>query len=1113
MFKFMKKKQAETAASYYLLQKLLRGMKMTFFLLLAFLMQVSARTYSQQMKVSLDCRNEEMLSVLRKLEKQTNLFFFFNDKAMETGQKVSLSVKEEALDAVLEKIFAGKFQWEQVDNMIVVKPRDARSQQQQQMVRVTGLVTDENGQPLPGVTVLLKGTTLGAATDPDGKYMLMIPKGEHILSFSMVGMEDAERKAMAAGEEIRIDVVMKNLVSELEDVVVTGYFNKSKNSFTGAVTQAKREELRKFGNVNLIQALSMVDPSFKIKENNLMGSDPNTLPDFFVRGESSFMGESNVPTFIVDGYEVTLQRVFDMDMDRIESITVLKDASATILYGSRAANGVVVIETRRPEGGRLQVSYSNRTSLAVADLSDYNLMDAREKLEYEQKSGLFDMDYVTHRVYLEQIKQNVERGVNTDWLAQPVRNAVSHAHSLYIDGGTDAVVYGLGMNYNRKTGVMKKSYREVFGASFDLTYRIRDKVSVRNSFEFQQTNVQNSPYGSFSLYASANPYNPIYDDEGKLIAKYASHMSRKDTEPQYTNPLYNATLPYKDESAISTITDNLDIDWWLLPELRFKASVSLTKTTNTSDKYVSPDHTDFLDQDLEPSEKGEYKKGNGKGFSYNINATLNYNLQKNRHTFFSGVGMNLVQNRTINDSYTAVGFLDGRFNEVWFGSKFEEGSKPSGSEEEDRMAGFFANINYSFDDRYFADFSGRLDGSSKYGKDKRFAPLWSVGVGWNINREHFLESAGGWLTRLTLRASIGETGNQNFDPYQARTTLKYIQDQIYYDGLGAEFMAFGNNRLEWQTSLKRNIGLDLEVMQRRLSLRFDYYSDRTNGLLLPVSVTPSLGFTSYTENFGEQRNKGYEFDLNAVLIRHDQFDFAVNFSGTHNENRITKISSALRALNEENNASEKADQTAPIAMYEEGESINAIKAVRSLGINPASGKELFLTRDGRITEKWDYKDKVVVGCTDPKLEGNIGANIMWKNWQLNVLMRYSFGAQQYNSTLAERVEGVTGYANADKRVLDERWQEPGNYSFYKDIADRTVSNATSRFVQDYNYLEMSNLSLSYRLPHAWLKKIGFSNVRIGLNTSDLFYVSTIKRERGLDYPFAREFTFSLNLNF
>lgn len=1085
-------------------------MKITFFLLLAFFVQVSASTYSQQVKVSLECQNEELLTVMKNLEKQTDLFFFFNDKAMDTRQKVTLSVKEEKLDEVLDKLFAGRFQWEIVSNLIVLKPVPRQMPRQQEMYGVVGRVTDENGLPLPGVTVLLKGTQLGTATDADGVYMLMIPDGKNVLLFTMVGMETQERSVQPDGKEIRLDVTMKNAVSEMKEVVVTGYFNKSKDSFTGAVTSVKREELRKFGNVNLLEALRMVDPSFKIKENNLKGSDPNTLPDFFVRGESSFMGESNIPTFIVDGYEVSLQRVFDMDMERIESITVLKDASATILYGSRAANGVVVIETRRPEGGRFQVTYSNRTSLSMADLTDYNLMDAREKLEYEQKSGIFDGLALEGLRHLEKIKADVERGVNTDWLAQPVRNAVSHAHSLYIDGGSEAVIYGLGVNYNRNNGVIKKSYREVFGASFDLTYRIRDKINVRNSFEFTQTNVKNSPYGSFSLYAKANPYNPIYDEDGKLIKTYTVHANQSETDDQYQNPLYNATLPYKDESAIHTITDNLSIDYWILPELRFKGTVALTKTLNSSDKFVSPDHTDY-NSGYKPTEKGYYKKGNGKGFSYNINTTLNYNLQKNRHLLFTGVGMNLIQNKSVSDSYKAIGFLDGRFNEIWFGSSYENGGKPSGSEEEDRMIGLFANVNYSFDNRYFADFSGRLDGSSKYGKDKRFAPLWSVGVGWNLNNEHFMESAD-WLSRLTVRGSIGETGNQNFNPYQARTTLAYNQEQVYFDGLGATFMSYGNTRLEWQKSLKRNIGLDLEILQRRLTVRFDYYNDRTDGLLLPVSVTPSLGFTSYTENFGEQTNDGYEFDVNAVVLRHKDFDLALNFSGTHNQNRITKISSALRALNKKNNEAEE-DQTAPIAMYEEGESINAIKAVRSLGINPASGKELFLTREGKITENWNYLDKVVVGCSDPTLEGNIGMNIIWKNWSLNVLMRYSFGGQVYNSTLAERVEGIEPYSNADKRVLEERWQQPGDHSFYKDIADREVSKATSRFVQDYNYLEMSNLSLAYRLPQNWLKKMRLSSVRIGLNSSELFYVSTVKRERGLDYPFARQYTFSLNVNF
>lgn len=327
-------------------------------------------------------------------------------------------------------------------------------------------------------------------------------------------------------------------------------------------------------------------------------------------------------------------------------------------------------------------------------------------------------------------------------MAQPIHNVVSHTHSLYIDGGSDAVIYGLGVNYNRQNGVMKKSYREVFGVSFDLTYRIRDKVNIRNSFEFTQTNVQNSPYGSFSLYAKANPYNPIRDENGELVKTYQPHPGESSTAEQYQNPLYNATLPYKDESSIHTISDNFTVDYWFLPELRFKGSVSLTKTLNSSDKFKSPDHTDYETSNLEASEKGEYTKGNGKEFSYNINATLNYNLQQDKHVLFAGLGLNLIQNKSIEDSYTATGFLDGRFSEIWFSSMYESGSKPSGSESEDRMAGFFANLNYSYDNRYFVDFSGRLDGSSKYGKDKRFAPLWSVGLGWNLNNEHFMENVG-----------------------------------------------------------------------------------------------------------------------------------------------------------------------------------------------------------------------------------------------------------------------------------------------------------------------------------------------------------------------------------
>ncbi len=1076
--------------------------------------------FAQEQKVTLNVKNADISVVFRQIKAQTKLNFVYDADQLASMSKVTLSVRNERVGNVLDKLFAGTpFEYRfEMQSIIVRKKPIASKADDNRSVEIKGKVIDSSGLPLPGVAIQAKGTTLGTTTDLDGNYQLTLPKGvkSATLAFSYLGMETYE---VVADGKRPLNVKLMEKAESLDNVIVTGYFNKNRESFTGAATQVKREELRKFGNMNILQALSLTDPSLKLKENNQMGSDPNSLPDFVVRGESSFLGESNAPTFIVDGFEVSLQYVYDMDLDRIESLTILKDASATILYGSRAANGVIVIETRRPTAGKVDVSYSNRTSLSIADLTDYDLMNAQEKLEFEEKAGLYTSKngFAADQLYLNELKEkfksNIARGVDTDWLAQPVRNAVSHSHSLYVTGG-DALTYGLGINYSKNNGVMKKSYREVFGLSFDLIYRIKNKMTIRNSFSYSQSNNQNSPYGTFSDYANANPYNPIRDMDGNFVKNYTDHTKNgAGTASQYQNWVYNASLPYKDEGSDLTVTNNLNVDWYITKRLRFNASLVLNKGITSTDMFISPEHAQFksLESDqtgLDDLTKGQYRKGHGNSFSYNLNATLNYNMNWSKHVFFWGLGMNLNSNESNSDGYTATGFLDERFSGLSFARKFME-TKPNATEATNRMVGYFLNLNYSYDNRYFMDFSTRFDGSSKYGKDERFAPMWSVGAGWNIANEHFLDNWE-WLNRLTLRASVGLTGNQSFDSYVARTTLQYDLQRVYYDGLGATFMSYGNENLKWQRSMQRNIGLDVELFNRRLTLGFNYYHNVTDGLLLPVSVAPSLGFTSYTENFGEQSNKGYDVNINAVVLRTKDFDWAVSFSGMHNVNRIEKISDALRTLNERNNDDE---QTEPMAMYEEGESVNVIKAVQSLGINPATGREQFLTKDGKITETWNWKDKVVCGTTDADLEGTIGTNVMWKNFSLNVTMRYSLGSQLYNSTLAQRVEGADPKLNADRRVLTERWQKPGDHTFYKDIADRSVSNVTSRFVQDNDYLECSNIALSYRIPREYLKTLGLSNVRIALNTNNLFHISTIKRERGTSYPFARQYTLSLNLNF
>ncbi len=1079
--------------------------KMMFLVVMLGSSGLNAEVWSQQKKIDLQFDQLNLIQLFEQIQQKTAYRFVFNHEDVQ-GYNVNGAIKGKTIVEILDYAFTGKpLKYEIIEDHIVISK--IAQQPEKDILTIKGRVTDAKGHALPGVTVRLKNTNFGAATDADGKYELAIGKEyATALIFTFVGMKEKEVEIKSRTE---INVQLEEETSQLEDVVVTGYFNKSKSSFTGAVTQVKREEIQKFGSTNILNVLQIIDPSFKIKENNEMGSDPNTLPDFFVRGEGSFMGNSNIPTFIMDGYEVELSYIFDMDVERIESISILKDASATIYYGSRAANGVVIVETRRPERGELLVNYANRTSLSIADLSDYNLMNAAEKLEFERQAGLYTSDIPSaqdnyDKKYQKTFK-DIARGVNTDWIAQPVRNAVSHSHSLYISGGNEAVTYGLSGNYNRNNGVIKKSARETYGLTFDLTYRLREKLNIRNSFSFTNTLEKNSPYGSFSNYAKANPYNPIYDENGKFIKSYNQHP-----QTQY-NYLYNASLEHRDLKRSHNITNNLMLDYFFTPDFRFKAELALTKLNSNTEKYTSPEDAKFKDV-KELDEKGLYEVGNGRGFSYNINLTLTYNLLYKRHNLYTGLGVNLQQSQDNSDSYAASGFLDERFSDVTFALKYATSKKPTSLEAQERLAGFLGNINYSFDNRYFADLSARLDGSSKYGADKRYALLWATGIGWNLHNEAFLKDHVSWLKELKIRGSIGLTGNQNFDPYMSRTTFKFYDDDAYYNSLGVYFIQFGNKDLKWQKSLKKNIGLDLTVLDRRVSLSLNYYDELTKGLLLPVTVAPSLGFSSYTENYGEQSNRGYEFDFSAILIRNKNFDWAVSFSGTHNRNRIEKISDALRSINEKNNQDEK-NYTKPVSIYEEGESLSAIKAVRSLGINPQSGKEIYLTKEGKITEIWDPNDKVTCGDLAADLEGTIGTNLMWKQFTLNALFRYSFGGQVYNQTLVDRIEGADPTENADRRAFEARWKKPGDHTFYKDIADRDPSRLSSRFVEDNNYLEMSNISLFYRFKRELISKWGLSNLKIGLNMANTFHVSTVKRERGTDYPFARQFTFSLNLNF
>lgn len=475
------------------------------------------------------------------------------------------------------------------------------------------------------------------------------------------------------------------------------------------------------------------------------------------------------------------------------------------------------------------------------------------------------------------------------------------------------------------------------------------------------------------------------------------------------------------------------------------------------------------------------------------------------------VGMNMQGNKDESKSFTATGFLSDKLTNMGFAQQYQEGSKPQSTVDQDRMIGFFVNASYAYDNRYMFDVSYRTDGSSKFGKENRFAPFWSAGIGWNIHNEKFWGEPS-WLTMAKIRSSIGYTGNVTFSPYQAQTTYQYSTDNVYLHGVGADIIALGNDELKWQRKFTFNLGCDLDFWDGRFSLTGEYFQEYTKDVLMDISLPPSLGFVDYKENFGEMENKGWSLNLRTQILRNTEKNlfWSVSFGTSDSKNKIKKITDKLGALNEENN---KNETKKPVPVYEEGESLDALKAVPSLGIDPETGKEVFVKKDGTLTTIWDYNDKVVCGTTDPKFRGTINSFLTFKGVSLNMSFNFQCGGQTYNQTLASRVEGVDPNSNCDRRVLYDRWKKPGDRTFFKNIAlEESVSNLTTRFVQDYNFFQIGSLSVGYDMPREACRKIGLAGLRFNFNMSDIARFSTVKEERGLSYPFARQFTFSLSAN-
>ena len=1123
-------------------------MKIGFFLLVLGLTSVHATTFSQQ-KVNLNVKNVTLLHVLDLLQEQSEFSFLFSSEDVKNVTNLSVKAKNEDLFEVLRRCLQGTaLSFEVNGDLVVLKLQAKTGEPEKKTLKVKGFVFDAKKLSMPGVTVKVVGTSIGTVTDARGWFQILLPMTHGKLEFSFVGYKSKQVDFTEKVDTLR--VMLEENIEELEGVVVTGMFTRKAESFTGSASTFKREDILRAGNQNLIKSLKNLDPAFQISENLEFGSDPNWMPDVQLRGQTSFAnvrgdyeGNPNQPLFILDGFETTIEKVFDLDMNRVASVTLLKDAAAKAIYGSKAGNGVVVIETVRPKSGELRVYYSGDFGIEAPDLTSYDLMNAEEKLAYEVKIGMYSPDthpgiITAHQSY-KKVYDDVQRGVNTYWLSKPLHVGFSNKHSLTLEGGDEQMRYQFGVSYNSVSGVMKESGRNTLNANTTLSYTYRNLL-FRNTIEFTRNWSKNSPYGSFAEYTSLNPYWAPYDDEGNLNRVFLVH-SGKDDNTSYSdievyNPLYNATLNTKDESNYTEIRDNFSMDWNISGALRVVGGFSYSRQENGADIYYPKNHTKFIhyDENGMSDRKGQYTKKDGYSENIAVQAGLNFNKTLGEHLFFANLTWNIATSNSRSTSTVGEGFGNDSMDDLSFATKYEKNGKPTGNNGKTREVGVIGALNYAYANRYLFDASIRKSASSVYGSDTRWGTFWSLGIGWNIYHEKFLEG-NNWLTNFKLRASMGYTGTQNVDPAQARYRYDYY-DYSYGDMIGAQLVALANNKLKWQRNMDYNFGADIAI-QRLLTLRAEYYIQVTDDLLSDISLPPSNGFTNYKENLGKIENRGFELAVALTPWRNEKQHAYVTFTATalHNENKIKKIYDIFKNSNDAQNSSldETYDgyirdtevlkkylnkYTKPATLYYEGCSMTAIWGMRSLGIDPATGQEMFLTKEGKSTYTWSAAEQVVVGDQTPKLSGTIGINAGYKGFTLSVACSYKLGGDLYNSSLIARMENVNGYENLDRRIL-KAWQKPGDISPYKATiingdAENGFTKPTSRFVQKNNELYVSSVNVGYDFVGAkWLKKVALQRLKLSFYMNELLRLSSVDIERGTSYPFARNFSFSLQATF
>lgn len=987
-----------------------------------------------------------------------------------------------------------------------------------QTTNVTGFVlSQEDGQPIIGATVLVKGTTVGTATDAHGKFMLSnLPASAKTLVVSFIGMETLE-----VDVKPNLTIRLRPDTKQLDEVMVVAYGTTKKSSFTGAAQVIKNDQIEKMNVVSLTKALEGTSPGLQVMGGS---GQPGSGASIRIRGIGS-LNSSSAPLYVLNG------AVFDGDIssinpDDIESISVLKDAASAALYGARGANGVVMIQTKKGNADRATLNVKAVWGFSSRALPEYDRVGVKDFYELgweayrnglvaggasmedaaatassllidRQLGGYNNYDVANDQLIGTdgQLNPDAKLLYHDDWGKVLFHTALKQDYMVSMSGGTEKTTYYLSLGWLDEEGIMTATDYQRFSARANITNQFADWFTLEGNIGYTNNKTTNmmmaeGTYAVNPFYYSRNigPIFPVWerddagdfklDENGERIFDYGR------SRPFAGNTNNLATLNHDIKGNQS---DNFNIN--IAAGTKFLKDFNF-KVTGSADilnrRYTSVFNDKFGDA---ANVKGRGQIESVRSESLTFNQILNYNKEIGRHSIAAMLGHESYRYTYKTVYAQKTGFELGTTPDLALGTITTAGNSKS---DEYAVEGFFGQLNYNFADRYYLSGSYRRDGSSRFYKDSRWGNFWSVGASWRINQEKFMENIG-WADNLKVKVSYGVQGNDNMLDAAGYSIYygwqNFFESSPNHDMAGAYHSKLENVALRWEKNSNLNIGLEFGLFNR-VRGEVNYFIRKGDDMLFDVPVPQSTGIASKTQNAASMDNKGIEFQVGVDIFKESAFKWTLDLNLTHYKNKITKLTQ------EEVWKSTK--------KWVKGRSIYDFCLIKSAGVDPDTGDELYWYQNNGVWEKTNNytlasaepKNKQWAGTAIPDLYGGFTNNFSWKGLNLSVFFSYSIGGKMYDSNY-QMLMHAGNLGNAWHKDILRRWQQPGDVTDVPRIekGNAQIAKTSDRFLKDASYLSLRNINLSYTLPIAWTERIGITSAKVFVSGDNLV---TFTKLKGMD---------------